>query len=309
MLINKIKKILGSRLLDPKLYNIKDIDISEIANYPNGVADMYHRRVDGFYVRNVLSKEQLATLKRNMDNIPEEEKVSFPEGFTFPRIFALLVKNSAFEPDEVIINNKLFTDYFSYCEKLRHSFAERFGVDIEGTVSKVIGAMASGLAVDIPKGFNNNGVYPNVTLRSLNPNIGKIHTHCGNFFQIEFSNFYQHLSTQVKVLDQLSYFIVLQEPEAGGELTLYDIEWDAAKKIHDTGLEKKIVTTNGKIHEVDENTLLKRMFITPRAGDMFMFAGGQIWHRVENIKGNTNRITAGGFFSYATDDSKIMVWS
>jgi len=49
--------------------------------------------------------------------------------------------------------------------------------------------------------------------------------------------------------------------------------------------------------------------LRPQPGDLLMFYGGYIWHRVEDIEGNTPRITLGGFLNFSKDDKELYYWS
>ena len=47
----------------------------------------------------------------------------------------------------------------------------------------------------------------------------------------------------------------------------------------------------------------------PEPGDLLIFYGGRIWHRVEPILGSKPRITLGGFINFSDDDKKCFYWS
>ena len=42
---------------------------------------------------------------------------------------------------------------------------------------------------------------------------------------------------------------------------------------------------------------------------MILFQGGNIWHRVETVRGNKPRITLGGFGGTSLNKEKIYYWS
>ena len=42
---------------------------------------------------------------------------------------------------------------------------------------------------------------------------------------------------------------------------------------------------------------------------MIVFAGGQIWHKVQAVGGTKERITLGGFLSLSNDDKSVFTWT
>ena len=61
--------------------------------------------------------------------------------------------------------------------------------------------------------------------RVFNVGQGGLYVHCGYLFQ-EKSPFYYKVVEPMKQDGQLSYFLLLQNAEKGGELALYDLLWD-----------------------------------------------------------------------------------
>jgi len=98
----------------------------------------------------------------------------------------------------------------------------------------------------------------------------------------------------------------MQNSESGGELTIYDMLWDNVKS------KASPEENNYVIDEAGRDLYLKdvRSFsVRPKVGDILIFAGGPIWHRVENIKGTIPRITFGGFLNFSKDGKELFYWS
>ncbi|MEM7040036.1 MAG: 2OG-Fe(II) oxygenase, partial [Bacteroidota bacterium] len=108
-----------------------------------------------------------------------------------------------------------------------------------------------------------------------------------------------HLGTIARVHDQLSYFFLVQQPDEGGELILYDAEWDETKE----ELAKDYQTAVNHVESQHAHV------IDMRAGDLVVFAGGRVWHQVRDVSGNTNRVTLGGFMAYSHEMDKLYHWS
>ena len=97
----------------------------------------------------------------------------------------------------------------------------------------------------------------------------------------------------------------MQNSEEGGELTIYDLLWEKGqhKDYHDNN--DYILDKNDSQIKVSD---LRSFQIRPRAGDVLVFAGGDIYHRVEQIKGTSDRITYGGFINFSKDFDKFYLW-
>jgi hypothetical protein len=54
---------------------------------------------------------------------------------------------------------------------------------------------------------------------------------------------------------------------------------------------------------------VEQFTVKPLAGDVLIFSGGPIWHRVEDIKGDTSRITYGGFLNFSKDGKELFYWA
>ena len=292
---------------DQDLYDYRTITVDEIPNYPNAIEDLYNRKYDGLLIKNVLSQKEVEQVKANLDNLPKDQLSPMPEGFAWPIVFAQLVRHNPGEPEKNVTAED-FHNYFNMCTETPARFKEIFGWDFKERVDQILSAFGGGRKVGNPPGLDGVGSYNFTTVRCYNPGVGNIRIHCGNYFQQEFPEFYKHLSEHVKIKDQLSYFMVVQKPEIGGELALYDLEWVDGQTKDDPAEENIVNCPDGTI--IDRRSKnLRRRFIAPEAGDMILFAGGQIWHSVEDVKGNTPRITMGGFLSFSHDGKEICYWS
>ena len=106
--------------------------------------------------------------------------------------------------------------------------------------------------------------------------------------------------------NQMSYFVMLDPSEKGGELTLYDVLWENAeiRMNGDTVLKNK----DGQTSDLNNHKQVKRQLLSPNAGDMIVFSGGRIWHKVE-LAEKTRRLTCGGFLTRSRDDQSVYTWS
>lgn len=303
-MIETIKHLIREK---SNLYDFKYISPDQIDEFSNGIKDMHVRNFDGMIIKGFLSPSEIESIKKGFSGLPHDEFVHIREGRAYPPVFAQLLRNVVGKPDDVKNIGK-FTEYFDKCEAFRESFKEKFGVDFRHKIDDVFSRMGRGRSVDVPKGFNGQGRYTFCTIRCLIPETGEMSVHTGNYFRESCAEFYEHLETQVKTYDQLSFFVTLQKAEAGGGLTLYDIEWKDGQTKDNPSENRYVRDVDGKLIDI-QGLGRKTMTLTPEAGDLLIFNGAQIWHRVEIVKGKRDRMTIGGFIGFSEDDKEILYWS
>ncbi|MBL4673269.1 MAG: 2OG-Fe(II) oxygenase [Arenicella sp.] len=162
--------------------------------------------------------------------------------------------------------------------------------------------MAGGRHVTCPATADDE-LYGASVIRVLKPGTLGLHVHAGNEFVNEYKSM-KGLSQQTQLHDQLSFFVVLQVPERGGELCLYDLEWGSTPDEVHTELYPHFSLERDRYFES-----IARWPITPQVGDLIFFAGGRIWHQVCPFDGKLDRITMGGFTSFSHDDHSLYFWS
>ena len=133
--------------------------------------------------------------------------------------------------------------------------------------------------------------------------------HCGNYFGQTFERFYEDLTKKVAVENQMSFFIMLQEPDAGGELSLFNFRWKKGQTKDSPSEDNEIIQPDGSRMDVNNNSNITKDKIDPKKGDMILFQGGNIWHKVETIQGQKPRITFGGFIGISVNKDKFYYWS
>ena len=144
------------------------------------------------------------------------------------------------------------------------------------------------------------------TIRELLPGKGELIIHCENLFFKEFPLFFELLQDLDIKENKLSYFITLSAAEEGGELCCFDINWSDVKKRVDNEL---LEDEHEQTINIVNNPNVHRYFVKPEPGDLLLFAGGNVWHRVEKVAGFKSRITLGGFIAETTTLGKYYIWS
>lgn len=293
-----IKSILSAFLPSPKQhFKILDTLVGNLP--PTTLKQIQSREIDGIVIRNFLSTAECKCLVENLRKQNENmDSELYP---IFPSSFAQIDRNSK----EFLTEMK---DYFRASKTFNDTFHSKYGVDLLGKkLPDIFKKLQSN--VNAVRGFDNEGIYVPGTFRIQHPEKVNINLHCGNQFFKMFPKYYEHLSSEVNIMDQLSYFIMLQEPDHGGRLILYDISWNEAQEC-DT-VDNSITTLDGKTIFLDTSNKIKSRKLNIEIGDLLIFSGGQIWHAVEQVRGRTNRITFGGFLGFGKNksNSKEYWWS
>lgn len=254
------------------------LDAESVANYPDGVNQIYKGEIDGMLIKQVFSKEETLKVKHQLENSKNLRK-PVKYGETFGTVLVEKVSNPT----------QYFQDVTIYRTELKKIFATGYEARIETLLSKVSG----GRTVEIAS--ENNQSYAPAQIRFMEPNKGGLIIHKGS--QNLHNPPFDYLREITRIHEHLSYFIVIDKSEKGGELIVYDLPSEESTKDLDD-------LVNNSVFEKCE-----KRYISPDIGDMVLFQGGPIWHKVADIKGKKSRISIGGFVALSKDDQKIFYWS
>lgn len=261
-----------------------DVSVADLAGLSDAVERIYDGSLDGLTIRGVFTPEEVATgvarAREHADEFRDHGK-------------QIMFGTALVGADDTR------TGYYADAPVINDRIEELFDVDFVQRVAGVVSACAGGRPATVPE-EEGRGSYVPATIRFLPPGRGVMHAHTAN----EFCNAweaYSHLREIARMWNSLSYFVVGQAPDSGGELVLYDLMWD------DTPDDVRAL---GMSEERDD--LLTRFDTRPirlGAGDMILFTGGRIWHRVAPVDGSQERVTIGGFVALSTDDEQVYFWS
>lgn len=282
----------------PDLYNFKVLRPNELDDYADGLKRIYRREIDGIIVKNALNKTEIEKLIAfNQSLSKDNADIHFhPKGHVYPKPFSSL-------------GNEIphASEYFKRTGAVRKRFAEESTIDIENILFKLLKRMGGGRKVDSPKPKDLEGSCIPYGVRFLKPDTGGLEVHCGNLFHGNHDSFYGSIDDSVDEFNQLSYFFVLQ-PSESSDLVLLDKEWKDGQYKKEFGQMYTFTDENGNDVDCSEYGI-NRKTIKLEPGDFLTFAGGPIWHLVEEVKGEKGRLTVGGFLAFTHDDKEIQVWS
>jgi hypothetical protein len=293
------KKLLSKKAKEVSaMYDFRTLSMEEVDNYPDGLKDLKTRKIDGFIVKGALSPDEVKAIDNYTRKMQKntEDVLHTPKGYVYPMPFSA---PGVERPDS--------EQYFIDMKTLRKEFAQNCGVDIENKLFTILGKMAGGRKVSTPDYKKDVGSAVPFTLRFLKEKTGVVEVHCGNLFHGNHSVFYDNVNPIVETYDQLSYFYVIQ-PSESSDLILLDSIWEAGQSKVNFEQVYTFNDQNGK--EVDCTEYgIDRKTIKLEPGDFLTFAGGPIWHLVEEVKGKKGRITVGGFMGFSHDDKTLYAWS
>jgi hypothetical protein len=266
----------------------RDIDASEADQHPDLVLRILAQEVDGVTVRGVFTPEEMARAVEAMaDHREHETPVVF--GSTLGRP----LMQSGMSRDR--------TQHLDDAERYRPAFADMFGGDPHERVADLVRTLTGGLEMKAPS--EDGRPYIPGQIRVMEPAGGGLPAHAGNEFLISnMEGSASHLWETTDALDHLSYFVMVQPAEVGGELSVFDKLWVDPREEGDG----PVVPLT---HDGTEFDRLPALAIVPNPGDLIMFRGGRRWHRVEEVFGSVPRITYGGFAAPSRDRSEIHCWA
>ncbi|MCB9564766.1 MAG: 2OG-Fe(II) oxygenase [Kofleriaceae bacterium] len=134
------------------------------------------------------------------------------------------------------------------------------------------------------------------TIRSL-PEDQRIIVH-NDFYHYKLP-VYREVVDQLDTSTCLSFLVLLQAPEAGGEVVMHALTAADPTPRLPGGLP-------------DGDTIRARYraeHLKMAAGDLLLFAAGRLYHHVSPVVGATPRITLGGFLTLDRDHARVTYWN
>ncbi|BAY66157.1 hypothetical protein NIES22_62700 [Calothrix brevissima NIES-22] len=285
------------------LFNFLDIHVSEIEKYSSALQDMlFNRSFEGMIIRDVLPRDAVelivSRLEKNEGGMSEILDSKFAEA----------IKGAYTLGENIVFCDSGLQQYFNYAAVFRQKCATLFQgtLDFEERMEFVLRSLSGGLSVKVPKGTQGETYIP-ATIRKL-PTDHEFPIHVGNDFLNSPQS--EHLRTIVDTTDQLSFFIPLVLPEAGGELVIYGLEWDGEELLFDdtnsnSGYGARLYQQSHQVFDHQYGS----MSFKPGIGDMVLFDGGRFYHCIAPTVGSRARMTIGGFLSFSKEHDAIYYWS
>ncbi|MGB3649795.1 MAG: tetratricopeptide repeat protein [Rivularia sp. (in: cyanobacteria)] len=263
-----------------ELYKWTILDIESVSNDLDSIDLLYMSDLDGIIIKNVFSSKEIETAKKHIESLSSEYEQRF-----FGEKLGLSIIEVTTDLD----------DYYQKASDFRLLLNQIFVDEFEKRILNIFNSLHSLKSIKLLERKNNQICIP-ASIRIFHPNKGGLPAHTDNAV---FENFgvYNHFKEIKKDVDILSYFIVIDKPETGGELVLYDLLREQT-----TTSMKKMLNSCQKDNFLDS---LRKQYINPDIGDMVIFNSGRIWHKIADFDGDKNRITVGGILAHSQDNQTI----
>lgn len=289
-----------------KSINFETLNPKELINeYPDALMDLTVGKKDGFLVKNFLSRNEIDSIKSGFAKIPISNLETHATIHTFPPSFAVVdnkIKDLSGSQLDIVLS-----EYFEISKNFVNNFEIDFGVDIVKKINDFFSAVSLNRKVKFLSDVQGHN-FPFGVFRFLSPPQGQFNLHCGNEFNGMTESFYNRFNSVVAVKNQLSYFLVISKPDAGGELTVFNLKWNEKQVNGRDALNPNVKEYGSKIYFKTDKRL-KPLKLNPQPGDMIVFQGGNLWHQVEAIEGKKPRLTLGGFLAFTYDQQEVVYWS
>jgi hypothetical protein len=277
-------------------FNFIEVPFDKLSESGDLIKKIKDNEVQGFVLKNLFSEQEIAGILKAIEVPLEEKAMPTPSGKMFPAPFAI-VTNSGERLDA----------YYEGIDTI-HALMDREPMVnlVRDRIASFFRAVGGNYKVSVPINKKKGLPVSEGSFRLFTKDKGGLFVHCGNLFQQQSEFYYSLLENDIDMNDQLSFFFCLQNTEIGGELTIYDMLWRDVKRKAAPEENNSVIDGNGDTIYLKD---LPQFIVKPLPGDILVFSGGPIWHRVENIKGDTPRITYGGFVNFSNDGKEIFYWS
>lgn len=280
------------------IYNFIEFSANEKLSTET-IQQLLNEEVTGILFKGFLAPSEVQSVKKHLQQIPTEKKTIVNQGFhSYPMSFAQFTQMKAAGQFSI-------EDYINTASKVLANQLSEIGIDVTKKLINFLEQMEPFRHVSpiIEPQYGKPLVPFNV--RELFPGNGELVVHCENLFFDEFPDFFNWLRLMNIKENKFSYFITIQKPESGGELCCYNLNW---KKVKARVSHTKLLDVEGKTIDIeDENT--ERYLVLPEEGDLLLFAGGNVWHKVLTVQGKQSRITIGGFVAETNTPGTYYIWS
>lgn len=264
---------------------------------------LVQKKLDALVVTDVLPntlkndyESKLNNLSNASNNVIKHKNLTI-----YPLSYAVIHQKN----DEVE-NDFLLSNFFKESKIANQNYPNLLGDKVKKNIDETLN-LATNYQIKLLQ--KENFEFPALNVRCMQPAANyAIEIHCENSFVSQLNKTLKNfLLEKVDLMDAISFYTMLQKPEIGGDLILFDKNWDETP-VEAGNLDEK-TRKNEKLF-FNSSTEIPHKRIQLNQGDMVFFRAAQIWHCIDEVKGSKPRITAGGFLAAPLKgDSKYFYWS
>ena len=274
---------------------LKTTEITNINSNKIELDNFDSNQLDIVIIKNLISDLPLSYENEitDLQSKFSETQLSLSDGFFLPLPYSTV--NEQFENEKIALES-----YFSKALMAKNEFKSQqifwfnwFEQQLKNSFKEKIKLLE----------FNNESFAP-FGIRVLSANKNGLDIHCENAFLHQLKpNFRNWLRENVDIENSVSFFITLKAPENGGELVVYDIDWNNFSLRLDSTTYEERHDINGSLFKNRNKNDVSRCAISMQKGDAVVFRAAQLWHAIQPPKGTKNRITIGCFIAKGRDNN------
>ena len=246
-------------------------------------------------VRNFFSVDEVNSILKDLKAVPDSLRTDASPGFkVFPRT-ALALGNAEESPDT----------YFSTSAKGASDLRRLISVNVANRFNDLFKEINNNKPFKVLYGPADDVKFLPVNFRFMVPTTevkgtSRIHIDY-NITARCADNTYKHLINVMDFENQLSFFCLLQNCNDGGDITIFDLLKDNPAINFNAGHAGQ-VDIRAQLEKSNEKSTVH---MSP--GDVILFPGSKLWHRVEMVK-RGERISVGGFAAQSHKDGEWYYW-
>ena len=251
---------------------------------------LLEKEEDLIYFNEFLNSAEVLDLKSKLMNsfMDNESHLKMKDGIFFPYPYSAVHQSVPHAEENYL---KFSSDFNQNHQELIHLIIHKLEESIHDEI--------------IPLKHYSGQQMASLNTRILYAKKNGIDIHCENAFthQLEV-DFLEWLKSKVDLENAISFLLVLQKPESGGDLILFNQVWDQiSMQLGHTSIEERhdlggSIFKNRGVKEVS----YRRISIEP--GDAVCFRAAQIWHAIDQVDGTKDRISIGCFIGKGKDGKK-----
>jgi hapalindole-type alkaloid chlorinase len=279
---------------DPFILKEQVVSYQDISGVGDAFGKIYNGELDVLIIQSVFPQDVLSSVVEQLDkndNLLWSGQESLEDHRIQNSIFGVGIAPNGVEP-EGPSSEKYLKSAARFCSEVKNVFGDSLNpID---RVQRILSAIAGGRNTRVPFGSNDQPYTP-FTIRSIPPGE-RFGLHTGNFFYE--TSAYDRLREQLDTSDQISFFTPLRNAESGGELEIFNLRWG----------DKNTPRHHQKINTSEVEANYSSLLYDLENGEMIVFDGGRLYHRVNLVVGNLHRYTLGGFAALSQDRSEVLYW-
>ena len=270
------------------------MDLNAIGDYSNAIEDIYDDKLDAIVIRNAFPLDvasQIVDRLHSDSSLPwlRPNKIGPNTDIHVLGVPATPTFESPGGPDV----EAYFDAGAKYDEVIRTVFPD--SCNPVSYTEDFLGRVSGGRPVEIVQEAGGRR-FASCSLRSL-PEGQSIIVHNDHYhFKLPvYATVVSNLDTTIS----LSFFVVLQAPDGGGELVVHGVTHeDEIPFLPNRMPDAKAIQTRYKFEKFDL-----------AAGDAIVFGAGKFYHHVEPVSGTRPRVTLGGFVAFDRPREKVVYWN